>query len=299
MKVVTKNKFIGHKDAIFSLGFEAESEIFYSGAGDGFIVEWKLDGSGDGKLICKLPRPVYTFKILRELSILLAGTASGNLHVIDLKSSKEIKNIEAHTLGLYSIETSGDKLITAGGDGLIRIWSLLDFSLLQTLSYSNKSARTIALKPDGTGFSVGYSDCMIREFVWGNPAFFLESFLAHENSVFSILYHPITSNIISGGRDAMLKIWNHSTLLKEIPAHNYHINDIKMNPSCNLIATVSMDKSVKIWDSTSYQLLKVIDRFKQDCHSNSVNKVIWVNDKELITCGDDKLLFQFEVEDFN
>jgi WD40 repeat protein len=295
MKVLTKNKFTGHKDAIFSLGIDMGEDVFYSGAGDGYIVEWKLDGSGDGRLLCRVNRPVYCFCILKEMGLLLAGNASGNLHVIDLKKSSEIKNIEAHNLGLYDMKVSGNRLITAGGDGLVKIWNLDNLELLQNLNYSDKSARVIALKDNGSGFTIGYSDCFIREFIWAEPAFLLEEFKAHENSVFALAYNKTRGTLLSGGRDAMLKQWNQANLLRDIPAHNYHINDIKFNPSASLFATVSMDKTLKIWDSETLKLLKVVDRFKQDAHTNSVNKIIWLNENELITCGDDKLIFQWEI----
>jgi WD40 repeat protein len=295
MKVLTKNKFTGHKDAIFSLGIDMGEDVFYSGAGDGYIVEWKLDGSGDGRLLCRVNRPIYCFSILKDKGLLLAGTASGNLHIIDLKKASEVKNIEAHTLGLYDMKISGDKLITAGGDGLVKIWNLENFDLLQNLNYSDKSARVISLKENGSGFTIGYSDCFIREFIWAEPALLLEEFKAHENSVFALAYNKTNGNLLSGGRDAMLKEWNQTNQLQVIAAHNYHINDIKFNPTANLFATVSMDKTLKIWDAKTLNLLKVIDRFKQDAHTNSVNKIIWLNDKELITCGDDKLIFQWEI----
>jgi len=46
------------------------------------------------------------------------------------------------------------------------------------------------------------------------------------------------------------------------------------------------------------KLLKVVDRFKQDAHSNSVNKVKWLCNDELITCGDDKYIFHWKIEEF-
>lgn len=296
MKILTQNKFTGHKDSIFSLGFESGSNKFYSGAGDGYIVEWNLDGSTDGKLICRVNRPVYCFHINQSEGYLLAGTASGNLHVIDLNSSAEIRNIEAHQLGVYDMKLVGEHLVTAGGDGTVKIWKLKDFSLLQSLNYSEKSARVISLKPDGSGFTVGYSDCMIREFIWGEPTFVLEEFKAHDNSVFALAYNTRNHTLLSGGRDAILKEWNHTNLINELPAHNYHINDIQMSPNGNLFATVSMDKTLKIWDSKSFKLLKVVDRFKQEAHLNSVNKVKWISNEDLITCGDDKLIFHWRIQ---
>ncbi|MFY8021758.1 MAG: WD40 repeat domain-containing protein [Bacteroidia bacterium] len=298
MKILTQNKFSGHKDSIFSLGYEKGSDRFYSGAGDGYIVEWSLNGTTDGKLICRVNRPIYCFHINMREGYLFAGTASGNLHVINLKNQTEIRNIEAHQQGLYDMKLVGEQLITAGGDGKVKIWSLKDFSLLQSLNCSDKSARVIALKPDGSGFNVGYSDCMIREFIWGEPTFVLEEFKAHENSVFALAYNSLQQTLLSGGRDAILKEWHHTSLLKELPAHNYHINDIQTSPNGSLIATVSIDKTLKIWDAQTLKLLKVVDRFKQDAHVNSVNKVIWLSNNELITCGDDKLIFHWKIEEF-
>lgn len=290
--------FSGHKDAIFALGYGLTQDLFYSGGADGYIVEWDLINKGDGKLLVRVPNPVYTFCLHKEAQLLFCGTASGNLHVIDLKQRKEIRNIEAHTLGIFDIKIIGNLLITAGGDGKVKLWNLPLLSLVKELAFSEKSARVLAIHPEGTQMAAGYSDFHIRIF---NTADFssIQTIPAHHNSVFALSYSPDGDALLSGGRDVMLRNWdmnNNCALTQDIPAHNLHINAIAFNPSGELFATVSMDKTLKIWQAQTFELLKVADKIKSDGHLSSVNKVLWISNTQLLTCSDDRSIILWELE---
>ena len=100
----------------------------------------------------------------------------------------------------------------------------------------------------------------------------------------------------SGGRDALLKIWKSNELVAEIKAHNLHINSLDYNLTNKLIISGSMDKSVKIWNSKTHQLLKVLNKDKCDFHISSVNKVLWIGANEFISCGDDRKLIHTEID---
>jgi WD40 repeat protein len=147
--------FSGHKGSIFSLCQGLEPHTFFSGADDGFVVEWNTTTKGDGKLIVQVNRPVYSLYLDSHKKQLLCGAASGNLHVIDLNIGKEIRNIEAHTLGIFDIKATEDHLITTGGNGTICIWDKNNLTLLHTIQASDKSARVIALHPTQKEFAVG------------------------------------------------------------------------------------------------------------------------------------------------
>ncbi|MES2559888.1 MAG: WD40 repeat domain-containing protein [Bacteroidota bacterium] len=282
--------FSGHKGSIFSLCAGLHEHTFFSGADDGYVVEWNMATKGDGRLLVQVNRPVYSLFLDREQQLLLCGTASGNLHVIDLNERKEIRNIEAHTLGIFDIQETGDNIITAGGNGSICIWNKHNLELLHTLQLSDKSARVIAVHPHKKEFAVGYSDHHIRIFSTENFQQLFE-FKAHTNSVFALSYSPHGNLLYSGGRDVMLKSWNVQQAFEntlDIPAHTLHINAIAFSPNGKLYATVSMDKTIKIWDAQTDVLLKVIDKLRNEGHSTSVNKILWINDEELITCSDDR-----------
>src|SRR6478735_5254138 len=103
--------FSGHRGSIFSLCKGLEPHTFFSGADDGYVVEWNQQTKADGKLIVQVKRPVYSMLLDTQRQWLFCGTASGNLHVVDLAAGNEIRNIEAHTLGIFDIQQIGKQLI--------------------------------------------------------------------------------------------------------------------------------------------------------------------------------------------
>ena len=98
----------------------------------------------------------------------------------------------------------------------------------------------------------------------------------------ALAYSPNGEFLLSGGLDAVLKIWEvHKGFapVQTINAHWLHINAIQYSPAGHYFATASMDKTLKIWDADTFELLKVLDKEKYDGHTSSVNKILWVDDK--------------------
>jgi WD40 repeat protein len=145
---------------------------------------------------------------------------------------------------------------------------------------------------------VGYSDYCIR-------VFDLNSFqkkyewIAHQNSVFTLAYSRDSKTLLSGSRDARIKTWdieNGYELKGEVAAHLYAINHLAISPDGNYFATASMDKSVKIWKAEELQLLKVVDKARHAGHGTSVNKILWINNEQLVSAGDDRVISNWMVK---
>ncbi len=282
--------YTGHRDAIYGLGKGFEPNTFVTGGAEGWVVEWNYKNPAGGTLLVKVNTPIYSFLLLHDEKKLVCGSRAGNLHIVDRVVRKEIRNIEAHTSGIFDIALIENKIITAGGDGKLKVWDKETYTLLAELKHSHKSVRIIAKHPTLPQIAVGYSDTIIRIFSTTNFEL-LQEIKAHENSVFALDYSPDGKYLLSGGRDAVLKIWETTkgyAPKQTINAHWYHINAIQYNASGNLFATASMDKTIKIWEATNFELLKVLDKEKHDGHTTSVNKILWVDDNRLISCSDDK-----------
>ena len=104
---------------------------------------------------------------------------------------------------------------------------------------------------------------------------------------------------MSGGKDAHLNFWDVKSysLLKSVPAHNFAIYDITFSPDHKLFATASRDKTLKIWDFKTMELLVRINKENFDGHVNSVNKLYWSTFNDyLISAGDDKSLIIWKID---
>jgi WD40 repeat protein len=125
----------------------------------------------------------------------------------------------------------------------------------------------------------------------------LKDFDAHSNSVFKVAYK--NDLLFSGGRDAQLKVWDHQHAYENIfqaPAHMWAINDLAFSPDGEHFVTCSMDKTIKLWDARTFELLKVIDKDRFDSHTSSVNKILWLDTGQVISISDDRAIMLWNIE---
>ena len=120
----------------------------------------------------------------------------------------------------------------------------------------------------------------------------------HTMSVFSLQYSQDGSYLISGARDAQVKIWDVQSydIVHNIPAHLFVVNCIAFHQLLPYFATASMDKSIKIWGADDFKLYKTISREKGfESHALSINKIVW-NGNHLISASDDKKIMIWGIE---
>jgi WD40 repeat protein len=174
-----------------------------------------------------------------------------------------------------------------------------DLRIKMKLAPSEKNARVLAINPKVGEVAVGFSDNFIRVFSLRDYKLKYE-FKAHDNSVFALSYTPDNNFLISGSRDACLKLWDVNSayrLTNEVAAHLFAINHLTFSPSGEYFATASMDKSVKVWLASEMKLLKVIDKARHAGHGTSVNKLLWTNHQnQLISASDDRSISVWDVK---
>lgn len=300
MNVELRHVFNGHVGANYSLCNGLESHLFYSGSADRFVGSWDTK---TGKLIGPLVRgssSIYSLWLDAATSTLYVGQRQGTVLIIDLTKKKEPRSIQAHSGDIFSIALNEyGHVITAGGDGRLKVWDQKDFQLLYDLYISTKSVRSLHLSANKDEFYIGGSDHTVRVF---NAKDMTEkqTLVGHSNSVFTIQSIG-NDQLITSGRDAIFIVWRKKkdewVMSKRVSAHLYTVNHISLSPNGRLLASASRDKTIKIWDAYSLELLKVIDNKKYpEGHSHSVNKLLWKDDHLLISTGDDRKIISWNIE---
>lgn len=289
----------GHSGCIYAMDKGISESTIFTGGSDLIIALWSLDTLQTEKFAASLPAAVYTICHIPEKNILLAGTTTGSVHIIDLEKNQEIKILQHHTAPIFDIKYSlkTNCFYTAGGDGNFAVCSLDTLSLIKIKKLSEQKVRNIDFNYVTSEIAVALGDCTILVF----DLYTLEvktDFIAHQLAANVVRYSPDGKFLLTGGRDAHLNIWQTDSyeLIKSIPAHNWAIYDIVFNPDTTLFATASRDKTIKIWDAKTYQLLHRITKENNEAHTHSVNKLLWSTyNNYLVSVGDDKVVMVREI----
>ncbi|MEP0985536.1 WD40 repeat domain-containing protein [Ekhidna sp.] len=295
IEVKKLHTFLGHNDSIYTLA-ALDDHRFISAGGDGMIVLWDLKSPDEGEVVVKIQNSIYALCVDRVNGCLYVGQNNQGIHKIDLRTKKEVSSISLGDHQVFAIELVDDKIWVGLSNGEVVELSL-DLSLIKKMKYADDRIRSIDESKEIV--ALGCSDNLIRIIQKSNGSV-LNELNGHKNSVFATKYHPSGKYLISAGRDAHLKVWDTQSdyvLRESIAAHLYTINDVIFNASGRYFVTASMDKSIKLWDAHSFKLLKVLDKHRHAGHGNSVNKLLWMNYRDLlVTCSDDRTISVWEIK---
>ena len=304
IKVKRITQLTGHNGAIYSVCEGEAKHFMLSAAGDGWVVQWDLANPEIGRLIAKADKNIYAMcYVLRPFQHLILGDMDGGLHWILLKNPDEQKNIAFHKNGIFDIQNINNQIVTIGGDGVIARWDIQKQRVTESVQLAHQSLRCMAFSAERNELAIGSSDRNI--YILDAATLSLKETMesAHGNSIFALQYSPDGKHLLSGGRDALMKVWNTNEnfqLISSQAAHLYTINKIVFHPERKIFATASRDKTIKIWSSETYELLKVIDTVRSGCHTHSVNALYWSPyNNWLISGSDDRsaMIWDIKFED--
>jgi len=280
---------------------DAEQRFLFTGGDDGIVAKWDLHSEAEeGEAILQTDRGIYALHVQDDLQLLFAGTSDGNIYVYDL-ATKSLRLTYRHTnapvYGFF-VDPIGELLVSLHGKGNLGTLQLSSLQPEGIVWLSKENLRAAIPESGKEHWLIGGSDHHIHRWQSGQslPA---TSWKAHDNSVFALRMAPDGKHLLSGGRDAHLKVWemaDQPRLVSSIPAHNFTINDIRFSPDGNIFATASRDKTIKLWMTEDWSLVKVLDAARNNGHQHSVNQLLWLSsDNSLLSCSDDRRVIRWQL----
>lgn len=283
--------FQGHRGPVYAL-LDMDADHFLSGSGDGLVVRWSLKAPERGEVIVDVGQAIFALHRLPDERHLLIGTEGGGVHMVDLRTGKEVHLYTVHRKGAFAfMDLPGDRLVVSGGDGSISIWSTAvpgRLDLQRQIPISEAKVRGLALSPDRTLLAVADGD---------GPVHLLDSadmnevhtLSGHEGGSLCALWHPTKPALLTGGKDGHLRTWHAGEdyrPLLALPAHEAGIYALAFAKERPWLASASRDKTAKIWHLDTLEPLIRLDR-RHGGHTHSVNALLWKGERP-ITAGDDK-----------
>ena len=171
-----------------------------------------------------------------------------------------VRQFEAHVGPVQDLEVTHDstRLLSASGDGKVRVWDLKTGRVLETLT-GHRVEREIPLdiSPDDRHVVSGDGTGHLRWWDMSTGERFRE-ILAHHNDdsnhgIFDVEYSRDGSRVLSSGKDSLAKLWDaHSgELLQTFAGHGSWVIDGALSPDNAHVVTASFDETIRVWDAAS------------------------------------------------
>ena len=167
-----------------------------------------------------------------------------------------------HTGFVWSVDISpaGDRIVSGGSDGNIRIWDRQSGQELLLLQGYGGTVWSVDFSPEGDRIASGGSDGVVR--VWDTfTGELLNPMVGHFSDVRSAAFDPSGNLIASAGRDGTVRIWNSRTgrLYHQLKGHAGWVRKAEFSPTGDRIASAGSDSLILIWDVASGSILNVIE----------------------------------------
>lgn len=187
-----------------------------------------------------------------------------------------VKQFVGHTDGVTCLQFNGKYLMLGLYDKTIKIWSIELGECIRTLTGHTKGVRLLAF--DSQKLITGGLDATIK--VWNyHTGQCIATYRGHEDSV--VLVDFLKKSIVSGSADHTVKVW-HVDLRTcyTLRGHTDWVNCVKIHAALNTVFSASDDTTIRMWDLSNNQCLRVFGGVDNGGHIGQVQCVLPFTYKE-------------------
>ena len=161
------------------------------------------------------------------------------------------------SINAVAFSPDGTTIVTAGADGIVRVWSIAENKCLRELKGHTDEVKSVAFGPDGKILSGGL-DKTVR--LWGRDS---ECMVLgrHEGAVYAVAFSPDGETAASAGGDDLIYIWDvaQKKPLRKLEGHTDDVRSIDFSPDGKLLLSGGWDKTVRLWDPQAGRLMRKLE----------------------------------------
>lgn len=246
-------------------------------------------------------------------TILATCSTDGKLILWDVKSGSKVATFQhssKQSIRVCRFSPDSNYIVSGSDDETLALWDITTKTLVRSYkTCHDASVVACAFTPDSTfivsGSSIG--DLRVWDAKYGHGKALIYTLDCHDLGVTSCDFSPhirvkdhgisgcVTYELATSGQDNLVKIWEMTAdlscalVLKQkltLKGHEGTVNFCCFSSNGNFIASASIDKTVRVWDSSTGQQLCEVEG-----HTRYVTSCAFSNDSRLLASGsNDKLV---------
>ena len=241
-------------EAQLGLAFSSDSSFLIIPTTNNTIHVWDIINRRTRRILTN-SEPAFSARFLKDSqTVILAGfkqISLWNVEAVQPFSQWPVDPMNMLTSG-FAVSPDERLVATAGRGQTVKVWSLQDGSLVESLSGAGAGVHDLAFSPDGK-FMVAASDSGVRRWVMGNrdPDLVLTN---HVGSAYGIAISPDGRQIASTGADQLVRLWNAETgdETSALRGHTHDIWSVTYTPDGQHLVTGSRNGEIKFWNPHSH-----------------------------------------------
>jgi WD40 repeat protein/serine/threonine protein kinase len=260
--------FQGAQGVILSLTYSPDGTHIASSSinEDHSFTVWDARTGKDERVVRGHATHVHRLRYSPDGRLLVSASTDGVVKLWDAITLNEIRTMEAHRAPVVDVAFSPDstRFATASEDGTAVVWETGTGTEVFKLRGHTGSCFAVAFSPDGKRIATGGFDKTVR--VWdaatGREKITLRG---HKDMVWSVAFSPDGRRLVSGSYDKQAIVWDTTPRQEQqrpgvfsiAGQHEDRVTTIAFS-SEGVIASASMDETVRLWDGQTGAALRTL-----------------------------------------
>lgn len=238
--------------------------------------------------------PVNSIDISPDGNFLISGSKDESLKIWDLKTQKLEKtiNTKGSSVKRVCFNSTGTKFLGALYSQFVEV----DFKTFKG-KFSKKNSHTAFVETclysnDGNYIlTSSWRDNALS--LWKANSLKKQLDFEEVNWIDNAIFNSNTTNVISGGHDNLIKVWDVATgkMTKSLAGHDDWVYDICLSKDEKYIYSGSFDKTIKIWDISSGKNIATLKEHTDEIVCLDLSK----DGKYLASAGMDKYIIIWDI----